>query len=103
MNENLFKWKHYQPEIILLCVRWYLKYALSYRDLEEIMSERGFQIYHTTIYRWVIQYSPILNNRIRKHLRKTNDSWRMDGNYIKLQPRHSLESRLCRHTMINQE
>ncbi len=84
MKENLFKWKHFQPEIILLCVRWYLKYALSYRDLEEIMSERGFHINHSTIYRWVIQYAPLLNKRIRKHLRKTNDSWRMDETYIKL-------------------
>ncbi|MGB7341215.1 MAG: IS6 family transposase, partial [Phototrophicaceae bacterium] len=50
---NPFKWHHYEGEIILLCVRWYLRYALSYRDLEEMMSERGLSVVHTTIYRWV--------------------------------------------------
>ena len=51
-NQNLFKWRRFQAEIILLCVRWHLRYALSYRDLEEIMMERGLQVDHTTIYRW---------------------------------------------------
>jgi transposase, IS6 family len=46
-----FKWRHFQAEIILLCVRWYLRYPLSYRDLEEMMRERGLHIDHTTIYR----------------------------------------------------
>jgi IS6 family transposase len=46
-----FKWRHYEAEIILLCVRWYLRYTLSYRDLEEIMQERGLSVDHTTIYR----------------------------------------------------
>jgi transposase-like protein len=53
-----FKWKHFQGEIILLCVRWYLKYALSYRNLEEIMKDRGLSVDHTTIYRWVMIYAP---------------------------------------------
>ena len=48
---NLFKWRHYESEIILLCVGWYLRYALSYRDLEEMMNERGLSLDHTTIYR----------------------------------------------------
>ena len=55
-----FKWRHYQGEIILLCVRWYLRYALSYRDLEEMMIERGLSVAHTTIYRWVQAYAPEL-------------------------------------------
>jgi hypothetical protein len=46
-----FKWRHFEAEIILLCVRWYLRYALSYRDLEEMMAERGLHVDHTTIYR----------------------------------------------------
>lgn len=46
-----FKWRHYLPEIILMCVRWYLRYPLSYRDLAEMMRERGLAIVHTTIYR----------------------------------------------------
>ena len=49
-NAGPFKWRHFEAEIILLCVRWYLRYSLSYRDLEEMMRERGLQVDHTTIY-----------------------------------------------------
>ena len=54
---NLFKWRHYEGEVIVLCVRWYLRYSLSYRDLEEMMIERGLSVDHTTIYRWVQDYA----------------------------------------------
>jgi transposase-like protein len=64
-----FKWRHYESEIILLCVRWYLRYALSYRDLEEMMNERGLSVDHTTIYRWVQAYAPELEKRgTRNHI-----------------------------------
>lgn len=82
--ENPFKWRHYRAEIILLCVRWYLCYALSYRDLEEMMTERGVEIVHTTIYRWVQTYAPEIDKRSRPHLRQTNDSWRVDETYVKV-------------------
>jgi hypothetical protein len=72
------KWRHFQAEIILLCVRWYLRYSLSYRDLEEMMRERGLLIEHTTIYRWVQRYAPELEKRCRPHLKTTGDSWRLD-------------------------
>ena len=81
---NPFKWRHYNADIILLCVRWYLRYALSYRDLEEMMTERGLSIVHTTIYRWVQDYAPELDKRSRPYLKKTNDSWRVDETYIKV-------------------
>ncbi|PHG35495.1 IS6 family transposase, partial [Bacillus pseudomycoides] len=80
-----FKWKHYEPEIILLAVRWYLRYSLSYRDLVEMMEERGLSISHTTIMRWVHRYGSELDKRVRRHLKKTNDSWRVDETYIKVQ------------------
>ncbi|PEJ89032.1 IS6 family transposase [Bacillus toyonensis] len=83
-KENLFKWKHYQPDIILLTVRWYLRYNLSFRDLVEMMEERGLSLAHTTIMRWVHQYGPELNERVRKYLKATNDSWRVDETYIKI-------------------
>ncbi|MDY7965656.1 IS6 family transposase [Bacillus thuringiensis] len=83
-KENIFKWKHYQPDIIVLAVRWYLRYNLSLRDLVEMMEERGLFLAHTTIMRWVHQYGPALNERIRKHLKSTNDSWRVDETYIKI-------------------
>jgi transposase-like protein len=56
--KNPFKWRHFESEIILLTVRWYLRYSLSYRDLEEMMRERGLMVDHTTIYRWVQTYFP---------------------------------------------
>ena len=57
MTDNIFKWRHFEKEIILLCVRWYLKYSLSYRNLIEMMTERGKNIMHTTIMRWIHRYS----------------------------------------------
>ena len=79
-----FKWRHFESEIILLCVRWYLRYALSYRDLEEMMAERGLSVDHTTIYRWVQCYAPKLDKRCRPHLKACNDSWKVDETYIKV-------------------
>ncbi len=72
------------PEIILLNVRWYCRYPLSYRDLEEMMVERGVEVDHATINRWVLKYAAELDKRIRPHLRPTNDSWRVDETYIKV-------------------
>src|SRR6266571_164043 len=83
-NQNPFKWRHFDAEIILLCVRWYLRYSLSYRDLEELMRERGLPVDHTTIYRWVQHYAPELEKRCRPHLTMTNDSWRVDETYVKV-------------------
>ncbi|MBD1851449.1 IS6 family transposase [Leptolyngbya sp. FACHB-711] len=79
----LFKWQHFLPEIILLNARWYCCYSPSYRDLEEMMQERGMGVDHSTINRWVLKYAPELNKRIRPHLKPTNDSWRVDETYIK--------------------
>ncbi len=77
-----FKWWHYHSEIILLCVRWYLSYPLSYRQVVEIVNERGLEVHHTTVFRWVQEYSPEINKRCRPHLKPTNDSWRVDETYI---------------------
>ncbi len=80
--KSLFKWRHYQSEIILLCVRWYLSYPLSYRQVVEMVNERGLDIHHTTVFRWVQEYSPEIDKRCRPHLKLTNDSWRVDETYI---------------------
>ncbi len=77
-----FKWRHYQSEIILQCVRWYLSYSLSYRQVTEMVNERGLDIHHTSVFRWVQEYSPEIDKRFRLHLRLTNDSWRVDETYI---------------------
>lgn len=72
---SLFKWRHFVPEIIVLKVRWYCRYALSYRDLEEMMmAERGVEVDHSTINRWMLKYAPELDKRVRPHLKQTNDS-----------------------------
>ena len=80
----LFKWRHFEADIILCAVRWYLRYALSYRDVEELLRERGVSIDHTTVFRWVQRYAPELDRRCRPHLRLTNDSYRVDETYIRI-------------------
>ncbi len=72
------------PLPALVNVRWYLKYPLSYRNLEEMMLERGLKVDHSTICRWVHTYSPEIDKRTRRYLKPTNDSWRVDETYIKV-------------------
>jgi transposase, IS6 family len=80
----LFRGRHFEDVVILVCVRWYLRYSLSYRDLEEIMAERGLSVDHVTIWRWVQRYAPILNQRMRRELRRPNRSWRVDETYVRV-------------------
>src|ERR1700685_1502997 len=75
----IFKWRQTAPELILCAVRWYLRYSLSLRDVEELLAERGLAADHTTIWRWVQRYGPELEQRLRRHLKPTNKSWRGDG------------------------
>jgi transposase-like protein len=82
--QDPFKWRHFQSDLILLNVRWYWRYSLSYRDLEEMMQERGVNVDHSTICRWVQAYAPEIDKRMRPHLSPTNDSWRVDETYIKV-------------------
>src|SRR5580765_2632473 len=82
-EQHPFKWRHFQPEILLLCIRWYLRYALSYRDLEAMMLERGLHVDHTTMYRWVQHYAPEQEKRYRPHWKPTTYSWRVDETYMK--------------------
>ena len=81
---SLFKWRHFEADIILCAVRWYLRYALSYRDVEELLRERGISVDHTTVFRWVQRYAPELEQRCRPLLKATNDSYRVDETYIKV-------------------
>lgn len=77
-DSPLFKWRHVEADIILCAVRWYLRYALSSRDVEELLRERGVWVDHTTVYRWGQRYAPELNRRCRPYPRATNDSYRVD-------------------------
>ena len=79
-----FKGRHFTREMILQSVRWYLAYALSYRDIEELMEERGFSVDHSTINRWVVHYAPRLEKAFRRKKKRVGDRWRMDETYIKV-------------------
>src|SRR5512135_1788653 len=80
-----FKGHRFEKDLILLGVRWYLAYPLSYRNLEEMMSERGVEVDHSTLYRWVQKFTPALEATFRKgKKRPAGTSWRMDETYIKI-------------------
>lgn len=80
-----FKGHRFEKEIILLCVRWYLAYPLSYRILEEMMAERGVKVNHSNIYRWVQEFTPLLETVFRKSKKRpVGDSWRADETYIQI-------------------
>ena len=79
-----FKGAHFPQEIILPCVRWYVAYPLSTRHIEELMLERGVHVDHSTVNRWVIKYSPQLEEAFHRRKRPVWVSWRMDETYIKI-------------------
>jgi len=79
-----FKGRHFQHDMILQSMRWYLAYALSYRDIEELMQERGFSVDHSTINRWVLHYSPQLDAAFRQKKKRVGKRWRMDETYLKV-------------------
>jgi transposase-like protein len=80
----LFRGRHFDRAIIILCIRWYIAYKLSYRDLVEMMAERGVDVSHTTILRWVQCYVPEFEKRWSRYARPVGTSWRVDGTYIKV-------------------
>jgi transposase-like protein len=82
--EGLFRGRHFDRQVIILCVRWYLHYKLSFRDLVEMMSERGLHVAHTTILRWVQRYMPEFVKRWDRFGRTAGRSWRVDEAYIKV-------------------
>lgn len=71
-------------DVILVCIRWYAAYPLSYRHIEEMMEERGVSVDHSTINRWAIRFLPLIEKLSRKYKRKVGTSWRMDETYIKV-------------------
>jgi transposase-like protein len=81
---GLFRGRHFNSEIITLCVRWYVTYKLRYRDLAEMMAERRVDLAHTTIMRWVQRYVPEFEKRWQRFTRSVGTSWRIDETYIKI-------------------
>src|SRR5882672_3153638 len=75
---------HYPLDVMLLCVRWYVAYSLSLRDLEEMMAERAIGVDHSTVHRWVIKLVPLFEKTFRRHKRPVGKSWRIDETYIRV-------------------
>jgi transposase-like protein len=81
-GDAMYRRRVFDSEVIDLCVRWYITYRLSYRDLVDIMAERGIQVAHTTILRWVLRYVPEYEKRWNRLDRPVGTSWRVDETYV---------------------
>ena len=81
---GLFKWRQFQPEVILLAVGWYQRFSLSYRDVEELLAGRGLHADHVTVWRWVQRYAPEMERRLRSRLKPTNDRACLSGQASKI-------------------
>lgn len=74
----------FPPEVITLAVRWYLRFGLSYRDVEELLAERGVHVDHVTVYRWVQRFAPLLAEAARPARHAVGDRWHVDETYVKI-------------------
>jgi transposase-like protein len=74
----------FPPDVIVLAVRWYLRYGLSYRDVEELLVERGVEVDHVTVYRWVLRFTPLLAEAARPCRHAVGDRWQVDETYVKV-------------------
>jgi transposase-like protein len=81
---KVLKRLHYPLDVILLCVRWYVAYSLSLRNLEEMMAERGIEVDHSSVHRWVIKLLPVFEKAFRRRKRPVGRSWRVDETYVKI-------------------
>ena len=85
MPSNEFKWKHFAPTIILWCLRWYGSTPLSYANVSDMLAERGISVHRSTIYRWFIEYAPILRKKLKKYqFIRAVSSWQLDETYVKV-------------------
>src|ERR1700722_3175952 len=87
-RDAIYRARRFQPEVIELCVRWYITYRLSYRDLVAMMAERDLKVSHTTILRWVLRYVPEYEKRWARYARPVKPSWRMDETVVSVRGGH---------------
>jgi transposase, IS6 family len=83
VHAPLFRGRHFADEVITLAVHWYLRFSLSYRDVEELLRERGMAVDHTTVWHWVQRYAPELERRVRRHCAPIGRKWHLDETYIR--------------------
>jgi putative transposase len=83
----MFNGRHFDRSVILLCVRWYLAYNLSLRDLEEMMAEHGIHVDHSTVHRWVVHFAPLLLERFNRRKRPVTGKWHVDETYVRVRGR----------------
>ena len=76
---GLFKWRQFEPEVILLAVGWYLRFSLSYRDVEELLADRGLHADYVTVWRWVQRYAPEMERRLRSRLKPRCNYYSLDS------------------------
>ncbi len=86
---DYFRYKQFNKDVITVAVSYYLRYALSYRDISEILRERGVNVHYSTVYRWVQEYAPILYQIWKKKHKKAYYKWRIDETYIKIKGKWS--------------
>jgi putative transposase len=79
-----FKGSHFEREIVLWGVRWYVAYPISYRQLEEMMEDRGVEVDHSTLNRWILKYVPLFEKGFMAHNRPVSNSWRLDETYVRI-------------------
>ena len=82
--QSAFAGFRFPPEVIVLAVRWYLRFGLSYRDVEELLTERGVEVDHVTVYRWVLRFTPLLAEAGRPCRRAVGDRWAVDETYVRV-------------------
>ena len=80
----LFRKRQFEPVIIVTCVRWYLRYPLSARDVECLIAERGLSVDHTTVWRWSQRYGPELNRQLRGQVKRKSATWHMDETFVRV-------------------
>ena len=80
----LFRRRKFEPIVIVTCVRWYCRFSLSLRDLEELMAERGLSVDHTTIWRWTQAYGPEVYRRLRGEVKRKSSTWHMDETFVRI-------------------
>ena len=80
----MFRKRQFEPIIIVTCVRWYCRFSLSLRDLEELIAERGLAVDHTTIWRWVQRYGPEVHQRLRGNVKQKSSTWHIDETFVRI-------------------